>query len=447
MPLGGGLGARPQHERRRARLAVLVAVACVSAGVATTSHLTAAGAVPPALATCPTDAQSTTKAEAPGDLVAALTAGLASPNLAGDQVGVSISIDGFGEVFAANADQLLRPASNEKLLTALGVLSFLGPATTLQTTVMRSGPVKGGVLQGDLVLIGGGDPLLNLSGPRSLESLARAVRAAGITRVTGNLVYDDFRYDDVFSLPGWSGWTVPYDIGPVSALTAGRNRYRKDAEFVRRPAWSNTALFRLLLARQAIRIDGPTRREDRNMDTMAVVAKETSLPVSALVQQMLLVSDNVVAESLVKEVAYRRTGKGTTAVGLQAIGELLPLLCLSANGRMFDGSGLSARDVRSAREWRTLLQGVRDQTWAEPFLSGLPVAGRGGTLATRFVGTPAQDRVRAKTGTIYATRSLSGYATTVSGRKAVFSIIVNGPNVERANAAIDDLVVTLVTKG
>jgi D-alanyl-D-alanine carboxypeptidase/D-alanyl-D-alanine-endopeptidase (penicillin-binding protein 4) len=407
---------------------------------------TGPAAAAPTLAIFPAP-PSQAKAQAAAGLAAALTAGLRDPRLAGDQVGVSISIDGLGEVFAANADQLLRPASNEKLLTALGVLQLLGPDATLSTSVMRSGPVQRGVLQGDLVLVGGGDPLLDLTGPRSLTTLAQAVKAAGITRVTGRLVYDDFRYDDVSSLPGWSSVAVPFDIGPVSALTVARNRYRKDRDFTARPAWGNTALFRLLLAQQGIRVDGPTRRVDVNLDALAVVARQPSLTVGALVQHMLLVSDNIVAESLVKEVGYRRSGRGTTAAGLAAIAQLQSALCLGPTGRMVDGSGLSVRDVRSARDWRTLLEAVRDQPWAAPFVQGLPVAGRGGTLATRFVGTPAQDRVRAKTGTIAFTRSLSGYATTLSGRRAVFSIVVNGPNVADANDAIDALVVTLVTGG
>jgi D-alanyl-D-alanine carboxypeptidase/D-alanyl-D-alanine-endopeptidase (penicillin-binding protein 4) len=424
-----------------AALAVDVLPAPGRRGTATAAPVTSGP-----LASCPS-ADPTPKAKPSPELLAALDAGVADPRLAGNQVGVSIWIDGFGEVYAANADQLLRPASNEKLLAALGILHHVGAGTTLSTTVMRSGPVVDGVLQGDLVLIGGGDPLLDVGGPHSLESLARAVRAAGIARVAGNLVYDDFRYDDQFTLPGWSSGAVPYDIGPVSALSAGRNRYRRDGDFVRRPAWSNTALFRVLLNHHGVRVDGPTRREDRDMDTMAIVVREHSAPVRTLVQHMLLFSDNVVAESLVKEIGFRRTGKGTTEGGLQGIREIMAALCLNGVGNMADGSGLSVRDVRAARQWRILLQSVRDQAWAQPFVAGLPVAGRGGTLARRFVGTPAQDRVRAKTGTIYATRSLSGYATTLSGRSAVFSIIVNGPNVERANDAIDDLVVELVAKG
>ena len=434
-------------RRLRPRPAVVGALMAVllASGIAEVSATGTAGAAP-VLANCP-PAASQAKAHAPNDLVAALTAGIRSPSLAGDQVGISVSIDGVGEVFSANADQLLRPASNEKLLTALGVLQILGPDTRLQTSVMRSGPVRGGVLHGDLVLIGGGDPTLGLSGDGSFASLATAVRAAGITRVAGRLVYDDFRYDDTFSLPGWAWGDMPADIGPVSALSVGRNRYRRDREFTVRPAWSNTALFRLLLAHEGIRVDGPTRREDRDMDALAMVAEQSSPTVAAMVQRMLLVSDNGIAESLVKEVGFRRTGKGTTAAGLAAIADLESALCLSEAGRMADGSGLSVRDVRSARDWRTLLEAVHDQPWAKPLVQGLPVAGRGGTLATRFVGTPAQDRVRAKTGTLSGTRSLSGYATTVSGRQAVFSIVVNGPNIARANDAIDDLVVALVTQG
>ena len=275
MRVGRRLHSRPALARALAGVTVTGALLASSL-----TGLAPAGAAP-LVAACPPGA-SELKAQPPSDLVAALTAGVRSPRLAGDQVGVSIWIDGLGEVFASNADQLLKPASNEKILTALGVLDILGADTRLQTTVMRSGPVKDGVLQGDLVLIGGGDPLLDLTGPNSFTALAKSVRAAGIKRVTGRLVYDDFRYDDMFSLPGWSSYTVPYDIGPVSALTVGRNRYRKDSAFTVRPAWSNTALFRVLLAQQGIRIDGASQRQDVDMDALSVVAKQSSQSVGPL---------------------------------------------------------------------------------------------------------------------------------------------------------------------
>ena len=110
------------------------------------------------------------------------------------------------------------------------------------------------------------------------------------------------------------------------------------------------------------------------------------------------------------------------------------------HGRVDDGSGLSRGNVRSAREWRTILQAARDEAWWPAFADGLPVAGRTGTLAGRFRGTAAEGNVRAKTGTIIGGSALSGYGTTASGRPFVFSVVVNGPGAERSAGAIDTLV-------
>jgi D-alanyl-D-alanine carboxypeptidase/D-alanyl-D-alanine-endopeptidase (penicillin-binding protein 4) len=73
----------------------------------------------------------------------------------------------------------------------------------------------------------------------------------------------------------------------------------------------------------------------------------------------------------------------------------------------------------------------------------LPVAGRSGTLASRFGGTAAAGNVHAKTGTIIGGAALSGYGTTGSGRAFVFSVIVNGPRAESAAPAIDMLIAAI----
>src|SRR5581483_2566280 len=88
-------------------------------------------------------------------LAALIDAHLADPRLAGTTVGLSVWADGLGEV-ARNGDAPLTPASNEKLFTAMGVLSLLPPTDTLVTEVRATGPVEGRVLAGDLALVGGG---------------------------------------------------------------------------------------------------------------------------------------------------------------------------------------------------------------------------------------------------------------------------------------------------
>jgi D-alanyl-D-alanine carboxypeptidase/D-alanyl-D-alanine-endopeptidase (penicillin-binding protein 4) len=175
----------------------------------------------------------------------------------------------------------------------------------------------------------------------------------------------------------------------------------------------------------------------------SVVAAVESATVAELTHTMLLRSDNEIAESLVREV-----GGGRTEVGMDRIAAALEPWCLHLVGEGADGSGLSRDDRRSAREWRRLLQVALEQPWAEEVWSGLPVAGRSGTLAGRLRGPATLGIVRAKTGTIIGGSALSGYATLPDGRQVVFSIVVNGEPgaATRAIAAVDRLV-AVVTAG
>ncbi|MGH9004387.1 MAG: D-alanyl-D-alanine carboxypeptidase, partial [Acidimicrobiia bacterium] len=110
-------------------------------------------------------------------------------------------------------------------------------------------------------------------------------------------------------------------------------------------------------------------------------------------------------------------------------------------GRSADGSGLSREDRHSAREFLGMLRVAGFQPWGNYLLESLPLAGRSGTLARRLRGTPAEGNVRAKTGWIDEARALSGYLTTAGGRRAVFSVVVNGtvPG-SPVVGAVDDLV-------
>jgi len=68
------------------------------------------------------------------------------------------------------------------------------------------------------------------------------------------------------------------------------------------------------------------------------------------------------------------------------------------------------------------------------------MAGRSGTLSSRFRGTPAEGTVHAKTGTIIGGIALSGYGTTISGRAFVFSVLVNGDRSQAASGSLDALI-------
>ncbi|MDQ1502661.1 MAG: hypothetical protein QOD57_388 [Actinomycetota bacterium] len=378
-----------------------------------------------------------------GALAAVIDSRLADPRLAGTTVGLSVWAEGLGEV-GRNGDAPLTPASNEKLFTAMGVLSLLPQTDTLVTEVRTTGAQDGRAVNGDLYLVGGGDPTLHARGPHSLDDLAATVKARGIDEIRGSLVGDETRYDSLRTAPGWLPQHVPVFIGPLSALVVDRNQVRPDAAYAADPLPGNLPYFRAALIRAGVRVDGPNVAGAAPAGS-AVVATLPSPPIGDLVGEMLNQSDNLIAEMLVKEVGHRTgRGPGSTAGGLAAVTDAVRGLGVPLAGVAADGSGLSRDDRRSAREWRSLLQAALPRPWAERLVGSLPLAGRNGTLARRFAGTAAEANVRAKTGWIDEARSLSGFLTTAGGRHVVFSVIINGTTpVSQALNALDALVAAI----
>ena len=100
-----------------------------------------------------------------------------------------------------------------------------------------------------------------------------------------------------------------------------------------------------------------------------------------------------------------------------------------------DGSGLSKANRTNTIQLVALVAAVlrTGGPMAEAFLAALPVAAESGSLKKRMVGTSAAGRVRAKTGWVNGASSLSGVATTLSGRTIVFSILISYPKVSGLN--------------
>ncbi len=423
-----------------ARLAAGALQQTVAAPTGIAAPATAPAPAPPPATTPPAPPPAASPSPPPSPLTGAVEARLADPRLAGLSVGLSVWLDGYGEVAARNADLPLLPASNQKLVTAMGVLTHVPITDTLVTEVRANGAQDGATLMGDLILVGGGDPTLTTSGPHSLDALAAAVRGRGISRVAGTLVADETRYDSQRGAGGWLPYHVPTFIGPLSALVVDRNQHRGDPAYAADPVPGNLLRFRHALARRGISVAGGNGAGAAPAGAVTL-ASLASPPIGALVTDMLVRSDNLFAELLVKELGRRVRGAGTTTDGLAAADQALAALGVRLTGQSADGSGLSRADRRSAREFQELLRAALAQPWGNYLFDSLPLAGRTGTLARRLRGTAAEANVRAKTGWIDEGRALSGYLTTAGGRRAVFSVVVNGtiPG-SPVVGAIDDLV-------
>ncbi|WP_263788448.1 D-alanyl-D-alanine carboxypeptidase/D-alanyl-D-alanine endopeptidase [Salinibacter grassmerensis] len=118
-------------------------------------------------------------------------------------------------LFQHNPEQLFTPASTTKLLTAVAALRRLGPSYRYETGLYVDGLVQNGVLRGNLIVRGSGDPTLGGYAQRDdptavFRDWADSLRAAGITRIEGDILGDDDPFSDVPLGDGWSWNDVPY---------------------------------------------------------------------------------------------------------------------------------------------------------------------------------------------------------------------------------------------
>ncbi|MGH9146382.1 MAG: D-alanyl-D-alanine carboxypeptidase/D-alanyl-D-alanine endopeptidase [Vicinamibacterales bacterium] len=137
------------------------------------------------------------------------------------------SADSGDILFATNPTKLMMPASNMKILTLATSAEQLGWDYTFETRLVTSGTIEGGVLKGDLVVIGSGDPSLGNrvgDGGRTMAGWADQLWNAGIHAIEGRLIGDDNAFEDEGVGAGWSWDDLAYGYAaPVGALAFDEN--------------------------------------------------------------------------------------------------------------------------------------------------------------------------------------------------------------------------------
>ena len=416
------------------------------------------------------------------------------------------------QIYGHNAARMFIPASNTKLVVSAVAAALLPPDWTVTTSVYADGPVEEGIVKGDLVLYGRGDPTMGVrcyavdttaagvcdTDPSDrLRQLAGAMRARGITTVTGDLIGDGSYFHDELVNIDWETYDLNWwYAAPVSGLgfndnsldftyapgraagapavitftpdfgtVAFENRTRTvpagqptTIDFFREPGtmriWAegDVALdargrneyfaipdpdlftaeaLRYVLADSGIAVLGATRstrdssryHEARQRAPLAEVA---SRPVKDWIFPVLNTSQNWFAEMLLKQLG-RQFGTGGTWAGGLAVERRFLIDSMKVDSTQFalrDGSGLSSSNLVSPGAFAALLAWMRTHPRFESFSAGLPQSGQPGSLKSRFMGTPLEGRVRAKTGSISRVNTLSGYIE-LPGRTLVFSVEAN----------------------
>ena len=221
---------------------------------------------------------------------------------------------------------------------------------------------------------------------------------------------------------------------------------------ISRPALLFAYLLRAALAQRGVTVKGKTRTVDarpaagfvvqaplnpaagNNGSARVEIASMPSVPFSVIAAQTLKPSQNLYTELILRTLGIvvpptvntPNIDRTSESDGLEAVKAFLREAGVTPSSLVLsDGSGLSRNDMITAEATIQLLTYMHRHRYASVFRDALPIAGVDGTLRTRFRGTPAENNLRAKTGTLSSANSLSGYVRDAAGEELAFSIMVN----------------------
>jgi len=408
-----------------------------------------------------------------GGLESALAVPLSATAL-GPAVAAVVTDPVTGKIlWSRNADQLSTPASTTKLVTSAAALAALGPGARFTTKVVR------GATDNSITLVGGGDPTLAVHPfpagqyprPATLSGLAAATASAlkAQGRSTVSLGYDASLYTGPGLAPGWpAAYVSTGNVTPISALEVDQGRLTTGGEpeddddpynlraRTTDPAGMAAAAFAALLAADGIHVTGTPAEQTARPDA-STLASTNSPPLSAIVQQMLQESNNVIAENLARQVALASNRPASYSGAAAAVTAELGKLGVSASGlHLVDGSGLSPRDKIAPAALAGTLRLATGNPDIRPLLAGLPVAGFSGTLSAgqsvfAGIGGSALGAVRAKTGNLSTVTTLAGLATDKTGKTLIFAFMADkipaAGMLRTAANAIDDAAAALANCG
>jgi D-alanyl-D-alanine carboxypeptidase/D-alanyl-D-alanine-endopeptidase (penicillin-binding protein 4) len=420
---------------------------------------------------------------------------LAQAGVPDSHVGLVLhDLAGEAPVLAFGEQRSFNPASVMKLVTTLAALDGLGPAHTFKTEVLIAGSLADGVLYGDLILRGGGDPALTME---RFWLLLRAVMAHGIRDIRGDVVFDNGFYAIEQGDPGAfdEAPLKPYNAMPTALLVnfnavalqlapsgigvAARldpgglpidNQaaldsaapcedwpdgltVSRDGDLLHlagtyplacgeRSTWLNlmcppatAAVYFERLWRELGGHHAGQTRVGSTPDWASPVLEFRSPPLGEIVRDINKFSNNVMAKMLYLNFgAARLGGAASWDKSDRAVRDWL-------HGRGLDipelvlenGSGLSRIERISAGATARLLLWAAQQPLYYEFAASLPALGLEGTQSRRMNGSAEAGRAWLKTGTLNGARNLAGYVVDATGQRKALVLFINHPAAARAD--------------
>ncbi|MDD5181031.1 MAG: D-alanyl-D-alanine carboxypeptidase/D-alanyl-D-alanine-endopeptidase [Gallionellaceae bacterium] len=406
-------------------------------------------------------------------------------------------------LISINANQPMNPASTMKLLTTYAGLELLGPAYAWKTEAYIDGKLDNGVLQGNLILKGYGDPKFTLE---QFWLWLRELRARGLREIRGDLVLDR----SFFDLPAHD--PAAFDNDPVRAYNVGpdalllnfntlRLRYVPDGnklKVITEPALEGVTLDNQLAPPppgsgcdgwdDAIRVQpngdsvllqggypGECGEREQNLSVVPhtryvaalfrtlwqelggtlqgksgegmvsgsakLFSTHNSPPLSEIIRDINKFSNNVMARQLFLTLGATPNSAASLPRSSQAMQNWLARKELAFPELVLEnGAGLSRNERISPQHLAQLLQSAAASPLSAELTASLPILGVDGSVKKRLKESTSAGHAHLKTGTLEGVKTVAGYVQTNSGKQYIVVFLINHPNAAAGQRAQDDLI-------
>lgn len=352
-----------------------------------------------------------------------------------------------GQVLVAEkARETFIPASVAKLTSMVGILSMAPPDFRFATTITATGPVKNGIVQGDLILVGGGNAALDID---AFEELVQTLKEQGVKGVKGRFLYDASALPTLTALEATQPPDAPYNPG-LSGLGVSYNRFRIGFDKQGKPVGleqplalypdplpttlnkSDTALpvrsaalyaartFAWVADRNGLKLAAP---EPAGKVTGSVtLARHLSEPLAEMVKASVYHSNNVALETMALAVTAGKTLQ-EAADSLRKITQTAIPTVAWGGLVMPNASGLSPEGRMTPGQCAALARFAGSSSLGnqplKPFLPGLMTDPFG--IPDGYLNSPST--LRGKSGTMFYARALAGVFTAKSGREMAYCVM------------------------
>ena len=375
-------------------------------------------------------------------------------------------------VSSYNENASLVPASTTKLLTTETAMNLLGEKFRWITQLEFSGNIDAdGVLQGNLYIVGSGDPSLgtNKAGASSYSSIisdfVAAMSQKGIKKVNGDIIIQTavFKMNKMQRLPANIVWLengnyyLPVgstsEINPQNEKLIAKqaNPFAENKNFYYISPYINQMVYadkfnglglttklpdppaylantlRTTVLKSGLPVTGKviTKTTDLNPEKRELITNYQSPTLSEIVYYTNQHSDNALAEATLRMVGFQKNGDQTLESGRKVVVDHLTEISFDTNGLNYiDGSGLSRNNLVTPISQVKFLTNLVNEKYYKTYFDSLPIGGQTGTLKKMFMGS-GNGQVFAKTGTLNKVKTLAGYMKTNSGKTLVFSLLIN----------------------